>query len=77
MSNGNPDFFDDNKEVIEFLETLTPGIMVELQYDHQPPACGIFQGFLYGNVILTEYDCFADLVHISTNSINAVTPIDE
>lgn len=57
-----------------FLTTLSPGVQVELQYDHQRPACGTFQGFERGNVILTDYDGFPGLVRIAPNRINAVAP---
>ena len=57
-----------------FLTTLSPGIRVELQYDHQPPARGTFQGFERGNVLLTDYDGFPGLVRIAANRINAVAP---
>jgi hypothetical protein len=60
--------------IVNFLRTLSPGIQVELQYDCQPPACGTFQGFENGNVILTNYNGFPGLVRIAPNRINAVAP---
>lgn len=56
-----------------FLRSLSPGIRVTLQYDHQRPACGIFQGFDCGNILLTEYDGFPGLVRIAVNRVNAVS----
>lgn len=60
--------------MIPFLMSLSPGIRVSLQYDCQPPACGVFQGFQGGYVILTEYNGFPGLVRIVANRINAVSP---
>ncbi|MFD2444904.1 hypothetical protein ACFSO7_13115 [Bacillus sp. CGMCC 1.16607] len=63
-----------NNSIVNFLRTLSPGIQVELQYDCQPPACGTFQGFEHGNVILTNFNGFPGLVRIAPNRINAVAP---
>jgi hypothetical protein len=65
-----------NNAIVQFLRTLSPGIQVELQYDCQPPACGTFQGFSNGTVILSNYNGFPGLVRIAPNRINAVAPID-
>jgi|GEM_PF-3669511 len=61
-------------DMSEFLETLSPGIQVILQYDHRPPAYGTFQGFENGNIILTDYDGFPGLVRIASEKVNAVSP---
>lgn len=63
-----------NDSITAFLTTLSPGILVELQYDHRRPARGVFQGFERGNVILTDYNCFPGLVRIAADRINAVAP---
>lgn len=57
-----------------FLSTLSPGIGVVLQYDCQPPAFGIFQGFQCGFVLLSNYNGFPGLTRIAANRINAVSP---
>ncbi len=61
-------------EAARFLATLSPGIRVSLQYDDQPPAFGVFQGFQGGNVILSNYNGFPGLVRIAANRVNAVSP---
>jgi hypothetical protein len=60
--------------LIPFLMTLSPGIAVSLQYDCQPPAQGIFQGFQGGFVIISDYDGYPGLVRIAADRINAVSP---
>ncbi|WP_155891175.1 hypothetical protein [Ectobacillus panaciterrae] len=59
--------------VVRFLRRLSPGTRVVLQFDDQPPASGVFQGFQNGTVILTNFNGFPGLVHISVKSINAVS----
>lgn len=66
--------FGFGSETAGFLATLSPGVRVSLQYDCQPPAFGIFQGFQGGNVILSNYNGFPGLVRIAANRINAVSP---
>ncbi len=66
--------FGFGSQAAQFLATLSPGIRVSLQYDDQPPAFGIFQGFQGGNVILSNYNGFPGLVRISANRVNAVSP---
>ncbi|MGE5653729.1 MAG: hypothetical protein ACM3ZQ_05600 [Bacillota bacterium] len=61
-------------ETAQFLSTLSPGVRVSLQYDCQPPAFGIFQGFQGGNVILSNYNGFPGLVRIAASRVNAVSP---
>ncbi|MFC4767233.1 hypothetical protein [Effusibacillus consociatus] len=56
-----------------FLLTLSPGTRVTLQYDDQPPAFGVFQGFQAGTVLLTNFNGFPGLVRIAINRINAVS----
>ncbi len=56
-----------------FLRRLSPGTRVVLQYNDQPPASGIFEGFQNGTVILTNFNGFPGLVRIAVNSINAVS----
>jgi hypothetical protein len=57
-----------------FLATLSPGTGVILQYDCQPPAFGIFQGFQGGFVLLSNFNGFPGLTRIRANRINAVSP---
>ncbi|WP_155891094.1 hypothetical protein [Ectobacillus panaciterrae] len=59
--------------VVRFLRRLSPGTRVVLQFDDQRPASGVFQGFQNGTVILTDFNGFPGLVHISVKSINAVS----
>lgn len=61
-------------ETAQFLSTVSPGVRVSLQYDCQPPAFGVFQGFQGGNVILSNYNGFPGLVRIAASRINAVSP---
>jgi hypothetical protein len=61
--------------LVPFLNTLSPGMGVMLQYDCMPPAFGIYQGFQCGYVILNDYNGFPGLVRIIANRINAVSPI--
>lgn len=63
-----------NDSIPAFMTTLSPGILVELQYDDQRPARGVFQGFERGNVILTDYNDFPGLVRIAADRVNAVAP---
>lgn len=64
----------DECNLTPFLSTLSPGICVVLQYDCQPPAFGVFQGFQGGFVILSNYNGFPGLVRIAACKINAVSP---
>jgi hypothetical protein len=57
-----------------FLASLSPGMGVVLQYDCQPPAFGVFQGFQGGFVILSDYNGYPGLVRIAACRINAVSP---
>lgn len=66
--------FHDDCSLVPFLRTLSPGICVALQYDCQPPAFGVFQGFQCGFVILSDYNGFPGLVRIAACKINAVSP---
>ena len=63
----------DNSGILRFLDSLSPGTKVVLQYDCQCPACGTFQGFQDGDVLLTHYDGFPGLVRIAPGKINAVS----
>ncbi|WP_051317175.1 hypothetical protein [Ectobacillus panaciterrae] len=62
-----------SNNIVGFLRRLSPGTRVVLQYDDQPPASGVFQGFQNGTVILTNFNGFPGLAHIAVNSINAVS----
>jgi len=57
-----------------FWNTLSPGIPLIIQYDLQPPAFGIFQGFQDGLVVISNYNGFPGLVRIPIGLINAVSP---
>jgi hypothetical protein len=57
-----------------FLERLSPGIGVVLQYDCRPPAFGIFQGFQCGFVLLSDFNGFPGLTRLAACRINAVSP---
>jgi hypothetical protein len=72
--NGGGNFGHDECNLTPFLSTLSPGICVVLQYDCQPPAFGVFQGFQCGFVILSNYNGFPGLVRIAACKINAVSP---
>ncbi|MCP8970804.1 hypothetical protein [Ectobacillus ponti] len=65
---------NNNDNIVNFLRSLSPGTCVVLQYDHQKPAKGIFQGFQNGNVILSDYNGFPGLVRLNPCEINAVSP---
>ncbi|MCP8970803.1 hypothetical protein [Ectobacillus ponti] len=65
---------DNNDSIVNFLRSLSPGTCVVLQYDHQRPAKGIFQGFQNGNLILSDYNGFPGLVRINPCEVNAVSP---
>ncbi|GAB6486910.1 hypothetical protein J0818_29590 [Bacillus cereus] len=62
-----------NPSIVHFLRRLSPGTCIALQYDCQPPTTGTFQGFEYGTVILSNFDCFPGLAHVAVNKINAVS----
>lgn len=64
----------ESANLVHFLCTLSPGILVTLQYDDRPPATGVFQGFENGAVILTNFNGFPGLVRIAPNKINAISP---
>ena len=71
-------YFNDNYSsksngIIRFLRKLSPGTRVVLQYDAQPPASGIFQGFQNGTVILSNFNDFPGIVRIKSNRINAIS----
>ncbi|MFB6589484.1 hypothetical protein ACFCVQ_28535, partial [Bacillus thuringiensis] len=57
---------NNNPELLPFLQTLTPGTCIVLQYDCQPPTSATFQGFQGNNVIiLSDFDCFPGLARIA------------
>lgn len=62
-----------NEGILRFLDSLSPGTNVVLQYNSQCPACGTFQGFQDGDVLLTNFDGFPGLVRIAPNKVNAVS----
>ena len=76
QTNGNRWYGRGGNSITNFLSTLSPGINVMLQYDDQQPAFGTFQGFEYGNVILTDYNGFSGLVRIAVDRVNAVSPVE-
>ncbi|WP_089608099.1 hypothetical protein [Bacillus cereus] len=65
---------NNNPELLPFLQTLTPGTCIVLQYDCQPPTSATFQGFQGNNVIiLSDFDCFPGLARIAINRINVIS----
>ncbi|HDR4907911.1 MULTISPECIES: hypothetical protein [Bacillus] len=65
---------NNNPELLPFLQTLTPGTCIVLQYDCQPPTSATFQGFQGNNVIiLSDFDCFPGLARIAINKINVIS----
>lgn len=67
---------DYNNGIVRFLRQLSPGTRVVLQYNDQKPACGIFQGFQNGTVLLSDFNGFPGLVRIAANQVNAVAPFN-
>jgi hypothetical protein len=65
--------YDGSNSIARFLRTLSPGTPVVLQYDDQRPACGIFEGFQNGNLILSNFNGFPGLTRINVNRVNAVS----
>ncbi len=57
-----------------FLNSLSPGIPLVLQYDFQPPAFGTFQGFQDGLVLISNYNGFPGVVRIPIGLVNAISP---
>ena len=61
-------------DLTPFLRQLSPGTRVRLQYDCQPPATGVFQGFQNGFVLLDNFNGFPGLTRLLPRRINAVAP---
>ena len=61
-------------DLTPFLRQLSPGTRVRLQYDSQPPATGVFQGFQNGFVLLDNFNGFPGLTRLLPRRINAVAP---
>jgi hypothetical protein len=58
-----------------FLKTLSPGTGIMLQFDSQPSACGIFEGFSGGLVLVSGYNGFSGLMRIRPDRIIAVAVV--
>ncbi|WP_129727032.1 hypothetical protein [Ectobacillus funiculus] len=61
-------------DLTPFLRQLSPGTRVTVQYDSQPPATGVFQGFQNGFVLLDNFNGFPGLTRLLPNRINAISP---
>ncbi|MGE5654110.1 MAG: hypothetical protein ACM3ZQ_07555 [Bacillota bacterium] len=59
--------------LVAFLNSLSPGIEVVVQYDCQPASYGCFQGLREGNVLLTNYNGYPGLVRLRAERINAIS----
>lgn len=76
---GNYNNYNNNQvagvnDLTPFIRQLSPGTRVRVQYDCQPPATGIFQGFQNGLVLLDNFNGFPGLTRLLPRKINAIAP---
>jgi hypothetical protein len=64
---------DGTASIVPFLMALTPGMAIVVQYDCQPSAYAVFQGFEGDHVLLSNHLSFPGLVRILASTINAVS----
>ncbi|MGG5737435.1 hypothetical protein [Bacillus cereus group sp. IBL03679] len=58
--------------ILHFLRRVSPGTCIVLQYDGQRPTTTTFQGFQYGEIILSDFGGFPMLAHLAIQAVNVI-----